>query len=51
MMELIANSSLSVKEIAFRTGFRNVSHFCMEHRKRYGITPLEGIRKFRTGRT
>ncbi len=50
MMELIANSSLSVKEIAYRTGFRHVSHFCMEHRKRYGITPLEGIRKFRTGR-
>jgi len=47
MMELIANSPLSVKEISYRTGFRHVSHFCMEHRKLYGITPLEGIRKFR----
>ena len=50
MMELIANSSLSVKEISYRTGFRHVSHFCMEHRKLYGITPLEGIRKFRNSR-
>ncbi|HCE43287.1 MAG TPA: hypothetical protein DET40_07045 [Lentisphaeria bacterium] len=50
MMELIANSSLSVKEISFRAGFRHVSHFCMEHRKLYGITPLEGIRKFRNTR-
>jgi len=50
MMELIANSPLSVKEISCRTGFRHVSHFCMEHRKLYGITPLEGIRKFRNSR-
>ena len=50
MMELIANSSLSVKEISCRAGFMHVSHFCMEYRKHYGITPMEGIRKFRTGR-
>lgn len=50
IMELIANSPLSVKEISFRTGFRHVSHFCMEHKKLYGITPLEGIRKFRNNR-
>ncbi len=47
MMELVANSALSVKEISERTGFSHVSHFCMEFKKKYGITPLEGIRKFR----
>ncbi|MFA6291938.1 MAG: AraC family transcriptional regulator [Victivallales bacterium] len=50
MMELIANSSLSVKEISSRTGFRHASHFCMECRKHFGMTPLEGIRKFRNCR-
>ncbi len=51
ILELIANSSLSLKEIASRLGFKHVSHFCIEHKKRYGITPLEGIRKFRNSRS
>jgi len=47
IMELIANSNLSVKEISIKAGFKYVSHFCMEFQKKYGITPKEGIRKFR----
>ena len=47
MIELVTNSALSVKEISERTGFNHVSHFCMEFKKKYGVTPLEGIRKFR----
>ncbi len=50
IMELVANSPLTVKEISASAGFKHVSHFCMEHRKLYGISPLEGIRKFRNVR-
>lgn len=46
-MELITNSDLRVKEISAKTGFRYVSHFCAIFKERYGITPKEGIMKFR----
>jgi AraC-like DNA-binding protein len=37
--ELIALSELSVKEICFSCGYRNVSHFCAQFKKRFGCTP------------
>jgi AraC-like DNA-binding protein len=46
-MELISNSSLSIKEIAEKTGFEHSSHLCMEFKKHFGITPGNGVKKFR----
>ncbi len=37
--ELLDHSSLSVKEIITRTGFRDRSHFIREFKKIYGTTP------------
>ncbi|QHI68552.1 AraC family transcriptional regulator [Tichowtungia aerotolerans] len=37
--ELAALSELSVKEICFSSGYRNVSHFCAQFKKRFGCTP------------
>lgn len=47
IMELMANSALSIKEIAARTGFKHVSHFCVEFQRQFGVTPKEGLRRFR----
>jgi AraC-like DNA-binding protein len=47
VMELISNSSLSIKEIAEKTGFEHSSHLCMEFKKHFGITPGNGVKKFR----
>ena len=49
VMDLVADSRLSVKEIAARTGFRHVSHLSASFKKAYGITPREGIEKYRYG--
>ena len=38
---LLLNSSLSVKKIAFSSGFSSESNFCYTFRKREGITPGE----------
>jgi AraC-like DNA-binding protein len=37
--ELLTLSELSVKEICFACGYRNVSHFCAQFKKRFGCTP------------
>jgi AraC-like DNA-binding protein len=37
--ELAALSELSVKEICFASGYRNVSHFCAQFKKQFGCTP------------
>jgi len=47
IMEMIATSSLSIKEISARAGFKHVPHFCIEFRRQFGMTPKEGIRRFR----
>ncbi len=47
VMELIAGSRLSVKEISYRTGFKHPSHFCLFFKKEYQISPGEAIRRFR----
>ena len=47
VMELIANSELSVKEIAYQTGFAHAPHLCGVFRRELGISPGEGIRRFR----
>lgn len=47
VMELISNSSLSIKEIAEKTGFEHTSHLCMTFKKNFGMSPGEGVRKFR----
>ncbi|HEX2950883.1 MAG TPA: helix-turn-helix transcriptional regulator [Armatimonadota bacterium] len=46
-MELIANSRLSVKEIADRLGFQYVSHFSSAFRDEFNIPPSAGIKRFR----
>lgn len=38
---LLCTTSLTVKEIMFRTGFANRSHFFREFAKRYNMTPKE----------
>jgi AraC-like DNA-binding protein len=40
---LLQSSFLSVKEISFRIGRRDVSHFVRDFKKQYGLTP----KKFR----
>ncbi|QHI70868.1 helix-turn-helix domain-containing protein [Tichowtungia aerotolerans] len=37
--KLAAFSELSVKEICFASGYRNVPHFCAQFKKRFGCTP------------
>ncbi|MBI5722980.1 MAG: helix-turn-helix domain-containing protein [Planctomycetes bacterium] len=46
-MELIANSRLSLKEIARATGFTHGAHFANSFRRAFGISPREGVRRFR----
>jgi AraC-like DNA-binding protein len=49
IMEYIANSSLTIKEIAAKTGFEHTSHLCMAFKKCHHITPGQGIKLFRYG--
>ena len=49
-MECVANSKLSVKEIAYRLGFKHQSHFSMAFRHALGISPREAIAKYRLGK-
>lgn len=37
--ELLTLSELSVKEVCFACGYRNVSHFCAQFKKHFGCTP------------
>ncbi len=46
-MEYISSSELTVKEIAYRTGFRHVSHFSSMFRDMFGTPPTESIKRFR----
>lgn len=47
--ELLTNTNLSIKEIAFRVGFNNPDHFCATFKKRTKMTPA-GHRDFTQGR-
>jgi len=38
---LLETSFLTVKEITFRSGFTDVSHFVRDFKKRYGTTPTK----------
>ncbi len=38
---LLGNTFLSVKEVTFLSGMRDVSHFVNEFKKRHGITPSQ----------
>jgi AraC-like DNA-binding protein len=49
VMEQIANSRLSVKQIAESTGFRHLSHLSASFRAAFGMTPRAAIRQFRYG--
>jgi AraC-like DNA-binding protein len=49
VMDLVANSRLSLKQIAEATGFRHQSHLSAAFRAAYGLTPRQAIRQFRQG--
>jgi transcriptional regulator GlxA family with amidase domain len=38
---LLESSFLTVKEVSFQSGFRDVSHFVRDFKQRYGMTPRE----------
>ncbi|MEZ4950852.1 MAG: helix-turn-helix domain-containing protein [Saprospiraceae bacterium] len=40
---LLTDLSLSIKEIAFRTGFKNPSHFSKAFKKHFGSSPSENL--------
>ncbi len=39
--QLLRSSFLSIKEISFRSGARDTSHFVRDFKKQYGVTPGE----------
>jgi transcriptional regulator GlxA family with amidase domain len=39
--QLLANSFLTIKEVTFRCGFGDVSHFAQDFKKQVGLTPSE----------
>ncbi|NDW09003.1 AraC family transcriptional regulator [Dysgonomonas sp. 520] len=46
--ELLTNTSITVKEIAFEVGFENPDYFCTAFRKKTGTTPIR-YREFTQG--
>jgi AraC-like DNA-binding protein len=38
---LLQTTFLSIKEVAFLSGARDVSHFARNFKKQYGLTPTE----------
>ena len=46
-MELIANSDLTVQEIAAELGFKHNTHFCIQFKSTFNITAGEAIQRFR----
>ncbi len=46
--KLLVTTSLTVQEIMYRTGFNNRSHFNREFSRRYGSTPVEYRKKFKS---
>ncbi len=47
--ELLTNTPITVKEIAFEVGFENPDYFCTAFRKRTGTTPIK-YREFTQGK-
>ena len=39
--DLLRNTDLTVSEVAFRTGFKNVSHFSKVFKETFNINPSE----------
>ena len=39
--QLLRRTFLSIKEVTFRSGMRDISHFVREFKKHYGVTPTE----------
>ncbi|MBN1436540.1 MAG: helix-turn-helix domain-containing protein [Sedimentisphaerales bacterium] len=46
-MSLIDNSDLRVKDVAEKSGFTHVPHFCTMFKKSFGMTPSQAIVKLR----
>ena len=47
--ELLTNTSFSIKEIAYKSGFDNPEYYCTAFKKRSGMTPLK-YRNFTQGK-
>ncbi len=45
--EMIAEGSLTISEIAYRTGFNDAHYFSKAFKKRFGVTPSEYRKSFR----
>jgi transcriptional regulator GlxA family with amidase domain len=43
---LLETTFLSVKEVMYRVGIRNESHFTQDFKKAYGLTPSQHRRRF-----
>lgn len=46
-MDLISNTRLTVKEIAFRVGCRQVSHFSRIFKQHFGLSPSDAVARYR----
>ena len=46
-MDLVGDSGLSIKEIAYRLGFKHVSHFSQSFHKAFGLSPRGALAKYR----
>jgi AraC-like DNA-binding protein len=44
---LVEESDYKLKEIAFRTGYRHLSNFCIGYKRYFGLTPREARRRER----
>jgi AraC-like DNA-binding protein len=46
-MDLMVSSESSLPQIATKTGFHHVTHFCTSFKKAFHMTPSQGLKRFR----
>jgi len=47
--QLLKNASGTISEIAYQTGFNNLSYFSKSFKETFGKTPLEYLKSFKKG--